>query len=143
MSDRQGDIAALLFMGAGDEFSAAESYVKEKYFSALKDKWPENVETAEAAAWEIYLILPKYKGTTVTVHELDSDGNAVAELVSTENPVLLKCNVSDITPSAKATIRFKGVETVFIPFISLEDGSVSGGDNVYAEDCAKAAKGVG
>jgi hypothetical protein len=137
MSDSPGDIAALLYMGPEDVFAETKPLVQEKYFGKLEGKWPEKVETVQAAPWDYYLFLPKYKDTVVTVSEIDMEGAVVSELISTVNPVLIKCNLSDIAPSVKITARYKDSELSFSPFISLKDGSVLSAEHIYTEDCTK------
>ena len=84
---------------------------------------------------EIYLIVPKYKDTTVKIYEseLTDDGNLEkANLVDTlSEPFIIKCNISDIVPSVILKITHEDRVEEYSPFISLKDGSLVTSDFVY------------
>ncbi len=137
------DLAALLFLGTDDTYDNAKALVQEKYFFDLADKWPTNVDNIEIQPSEIYLLLPKYKDTEMTVYERnimhfsDEGIPLLTEVLATSNPLLLRCNNSDIFPSIEVKIEYNGDITTCKPSISLVDGSVIGGDRIYTEDILK------
>ena len=134
VSDGDSDIAALLFLGGKDQVEASTTALKEAYFSALPGQWPENVESVETDEWqEAYLLLPKYPGTVISVSRLDEEEQLAGELLSTEHPVLLQCNRSDVMPSTEVTITYQERTVTFRPHISLEDGSCVAADGIYTE----------
>ena len=87
----------------------------------------EDITFIDGGGDEWYLILPRYHGTTVTVYTVDLDGNGVAVedelLVETMNPVLIRCNASDIMPSVSVSMRYGDQQFIFLPHINLENGS--------------------
>ena len=134
IADGESDMAALLFLGGKDEAEAGTAAVKEAYFSTLPQQWPEKVDTVETDEWqETYLLLPKYPGTIISVYELDEEEQPAAEMISTENPVLLQCNRSDVMPSTQVTITYQDRAITFRPHISLQDGSCVAAEGIYTE----------
>ncbi len=134
MPDEAGDIAALLFLGCGEEAEAGTAAVKEAYFSGLPGGWPAETERVETEEWqEVYLLLPKYPGTLVTVQRLDVEELPVAELLTTEGPVLLCCNRSDVVPSTQVTVRYGDREIAFKPQLSMKDGSCVAAEGIYTQ----------
>jgi hypothetical protein len=140
VSDDETDLATLLFLGTDETFDEAKALIQAKYFSDLPEQWPERIETVEANSWEIYLLLPKYKDTVMTVYERNmehyenEDVAFLTEIITTGDPVLLKCNFSDIFPSIEIRIEHGEEATVCVPSISNKDGSVMAGERIYTED---------
>lgn len=134
MPDREEDIAALLFLGGRDEAEAGTAAVKKAYFSGLSDGWLEGTERVETEEWqEIYLLLPKYPGVVITIQELDVEELPAATLLTTERPVLLHCNRSDVVPSTQVTVHYGDREITFKPHISLRDGGCEAAQGIYTE----------
>jgi hypothetical protein len=139
VADGETDLAAVFYLGTDNELEGAKAALQSKYFTSLPGKWPEGVESAESQPWEYYLLLPKYVGTVLTVSERDMQKYDKGEpylntILTTENPVLLKCNISDIFPSVEVAVEYGGEKTVCMPHISLKDGTVAAGDRIFAED---------
>lgn len=137
--DAEDDLAALFYLCYGQE--QIEKAVKD-----LLNKYNMPVEKALEIDYEVvnadngdewYLILPKYEESTITVHsvKLNDQGSLEVEkeLITTEKPVLLQCNLSDIIPSSQVTVTFKDKTIVFNPFISLKDGKISEIEGVYTK----------
>lgn len=55
MPDEAGDIAALLFLGCGEEAEAGTAAVKEAYFSGLPGGWPAETERVETEEWQRFI----------------------------------------------------------------------------------------
>ena len=76
---------------------------------------------------ELYLIVPKHEGTTITVREIDTSGgeNIVGdEVMSTNKPLFIMCNPSDLRSNVEIMISYLDMEISFSPYVSLEDGSL-------------------
>ncbi len=143
VSNSGEDIAALFFLGTEKEFPQSKAFLQEKYFSGLDEQWPTELETVETEQWaEIYLLLPKYPDTMITVQSLDTEEQPFAELISTSRPVLLRCNFSDVAASAQVTVKHGEKEVTFKPRISLRGtgNPVIGGEGIYTEDICSAAQ---
>ena len=153
-SDEETDIAALLYLGTEEDYSQSKEFAGEKYFSTLNNKWPKNVETVENYSWDIYLLVPKYENMTITIHALtmeEKDGyeeiDGYAEyydpepLLITGNPVLLKCNGSDIWSSLLVIIEYNNEKIDFAPFLSLkgdpDENAVIATDGIFTVDIMK------
>lgn len=81
---------------------------------------------------EFYLVIPKYKATSIALRQLDltEQGklsqveNLAVENMSVTGPALLAVNISDIYSNAKIILRHRDQVSEFTPFISLKDGSL-------------------
>ena len=80
---------------------------------------------------EVYCLIPLSDSTAKSVirTEMSEDGETadVGDPVFTEvsdAPFILRCNVSDIVPNARVTIRTEDVRVDWEPFLSLEDSHV-------------------
>ena len=81
---------------------------------------------------EFYLVIPKYKATSISLRELEltEQGklsqveNLLVENMSVTGLALLAVNISDIHPNAKIILRHRDQVSEFTPFISLKDGSL-------------------
>ena len=74
---------------------------------------------------ELYLVVPKYEGTIITVNEVDTSGgeNIVGDVVlSTDKPLFIMCNPSDLRSNVEIMITYLDMEITFSPYVSLEDG---------------------
>ena len=136
-ADKQDDLCAILFLGYDAE-SADEAMARlcveypaiDTLFAA------DRITTFDAGGPEEYLILPKLIGTTLTVTQvqLNNDGTLepFGDSVSTEAPLRILANVSDIVPSAQVTVEHGARRICFNPFLSLNDGQIAAVDGVYA-----------
>nr|WP_315024997.1 hypothetical protein [uncultured Aminipila sp.] len=137
--DSKGDLAALFFLGSGQEEI-------EKTAKALLHKYNITEEEASKVAYETvnvdngsewYLIVPKYEGSTIQVDsvKLNDQGSLEVdkELLTTDKPVVLQCNVSDIVPSSQITVTLNDETVVFNPAISLKDGKIVKAEGVFTE----------
>lgn len=87
---------------------------------------------------ECYLLIPKYRNASISLKELElsEDGklkevdNSYLDYISSSGTNLICQNISDITPNAKITIRYRGDVLEFSPSISLKDGSPNLPDGV-------------
>ncbi|MEJ8751467.1 hypothetical protein WKS98_02390 [Lagierella sp. ICN-221743] len=136
--------AFMIYLGSSmDEFSLKEILLKlypwQEVYYEYKDpslllNIRENEETYkhEIMGEEYYLIVPKFKNTTISLKELEiSDGgelkerpNYTLEKISLTGPTVICQNISDTAPNAKITLRYKDDVYEFSPSISLKDGSV-------------------
>ncbi len=92
----------------------------------------------EAAGTELYLVIPR-QDVSLTVYEQSLDDES-ADLTwdkslyvsFTPEPLLLRCNVSDIIPNIGLFMEQTGAEGVqYSPCLSLEDGSLCAHDRIY------------
>lgn len=138
-NDSKEDLAALFFLGCNQEQI-------EKAANGLLDKYKLSKEEAEKIQYdkvnvdngnEWYLILPKYEGSTIQVHsvKLNEQGNLEVdqELLTTDKPVVVQCNISDIVPSSQITVTSEDRSVVFNPAISLKDGNIVEVEGVFTE----------
>ncbi len=138
-ADGEEDIAALFYLGTEKkEIKKTAEELLNTYNIPLEkalDIEYEEVKTDNGREW--YLIVPKYEGTTIQVHSvrLNDQGSLEEdkELTTTDKPVILCCNESDIVPSAQVTVTFKDRKAVFNPSISLKDGKVTENEGVFTK----------
>lgn len=136
--------AFMIYLGSSmDEFSLKEILLKlypwQEVYYEYKDpslllNIRENEETYkhEIMGEEYYLIVPKFKNTTISLKELEISGggelkerpNYTLEKISLTGPTVICQNISDTAPNAKITLRYKDDVYEFSPSISLKDGSV-------------------
>ena len=136
--------AFMIYLGSSmDEFSLKEILLKlypwQEVYYEYKDpslllNIRENEETYkhEIMGEEYYLIVPKFKNTTISLKELEISGggelkerpNYTLEKNSLTGPTVICQNISDTAPNAKITLRYKDDVYEFSPSISLKDGSV-------------------
>lgn len=136
--------AFMIYLGSSmDEFSLKEVLLKlypwQEVYYEYKDpslllNIRENEETFkhEIMGEEYYLLVPKFKNTTISLKELEiSDGgelkerpNYTLEKISLTGPTVICQNISDTAPNAKITLRYKDDVYEFSPSISLKDGSI-------------------
>lgn len=136
--------AFMIYLGSSmDEYSLKDILLKlypwQEVYYEYKDpslllNIRENEETYkhEIMGEEYYLLVPKFKNTTISLKELEiSDGgelkerpNYTLEKISLTGPTVICQNISDTAPNAKITLRYKDDVYEFSPSISLKDGSV-------------------
>ncbi|MEG1782262.1 MAG: hypothetical protein RR253_03325 [Oscillospiraceae bacterium] len=137
-NDSPTDIAAIVFLGrAGDGLERAKKTLGETIFKDIEGNWPKDVaEIATENGDELYLLLPKYEGTKIVINAvvMDDKGELAIkeELINTDKPILLTCNVSDIIPSAQMTVTYGEKTAVIMPGLSLKDGSVLSAEFIYS-----------
>lgn len=136
--------AFMIYLGSSmDEYSLTEVLSKlypwqEVYYEyedpSLLLNLNENEETSEyeIMGQEYYLLIPKFKNTSIALKELEiSDGgelkektNYTLEKMSLTGPTVICQNISEIAPNAKIILRYRDDVYEFSPSISLKDGSV-------------------
>ena len=120
------DVCAVIFLGYGQNFSAlAES----NQFKAFCTQYPSLQKmtkcTVETEGDEFYYIIPRYSNATVTLHEYRFDIENMEELVGKAlykggaEPLLVRCNLSDIHPNTSVSITGGGQSVTFNPTSSL------------------------
>ena len=134
--DGENDLCAVLFLGY-DEASANDAVARlcseyDVIHEMFKNR---DVVTFDAHGGEQYLILPKFVATTVAVTEVQMDESGtlqpVGDPLTTEAPLRVLCNYSDIMPSTEITVQYGSQSITFSPFISLKDGVLSEIDGAY------------
>lgn len=136
--------AFIIYLGSSlDEYSLKEVLAKlypwqEVYYEyedpPLLLNLNKNEETSEyeIMGQEYYLLIPKFKNTTISLMELEiSDGgelkektNYTLEKMSLTGPTVICQNISEIAPNAKIVLRYNDDIFEFSPSLSLKDGSV-------------------
>lgn len=94
----------------------ADSYLEEEYSLVFME------------GGELYVIIPKYEGTTITVRSVDTKGaeNVVGKVADTTNNTLfVMCNPSDLRSNVEITVTYRDMESIFSPSISLKDGTLN------------------
>lgn len=142
--------AFMIYLGSSmDEYSLKDVLLKlypwqEVYYEyddpSLLLNIRENEETFkhEIMGEEYYLLIPKFKNTTISLKELEiSDGgelkevpNYTLEKISLTGPTVICQNISDTAPNAKIVLRYEDDVYEFSPSISLKDGSIMLPDEV-------------
>lgn len=116
-------VGAAAFIGYSREDYDTEDILKLLALPLERD----DVTVIDAGGDEWYFILPRYHDSVITLHTVTPDGNGVlvedALLVETMQPLLIRCNSSDILPSVMVTIDEGGNKTLFYPYVSLENGA--------------------
>jgi len=133
--DKKDDLCAVLFLGA-DEAQIEERFAQlQAAYDLPLSLTDQDIVGFDAGGDERYLILPKHRGTVVTLAavELEDGGDLTPAggQMTTALPVLLRCNPSDIMPSALVTVKAEEQTITFSPYISLKDGSVAAIESVY------------
>ncbi|WP_312649614.1 hypothetical protein [Aminipila sp.] len=137
--DSEEDLAALFFLGCGqEEIEKTAKELLNKYNMTEEEAAKVEYETVKVDdGSEHYLIVPKYEGSTIQVHsvKLNDQGNLQVdkELLLTDKPVVVQCNISDIVPSAQITVTSEDKSVVFNPAISLKDGNIVKIEGVFTE----------
>lgn len=87
-------------------------------------------QVVEQPGNEVYCVVPASKEDRVTVRtydalsDTDTAGDALYESAD-GSPVCLRGNVSDIMPNLEVVVSGDNGDTIYQPFLSLRDGSVS------------------
>ena len=129
-TNEAGCYSAVAYLGNADE---VESLLQNS--SAAKD-YPfigefADVQRISAEGEDVYCIVPAhYNDTyvTVTALSMDSSGNLVTGKTLYSGwgePIILRCNISDIMPNVLVTITNGNSTYRFSPYISLRDGSLA------------------
>lgn len=132
--DNKKNLGALYCVGRND--SEKETQLPEflKKNNLEESDFDTVIDTPDS---EWYVIIPKYAGTTIKIEQVSLDDNGKfkvdSELATTEKPVLLSCNPSDIVPSVLVTMTYKDQTLEFNPSLSLEDGSICKIEGMYSE----------
>ena len=111
-----------VFLGYGKDFSSIAGTEKFKAFSERFPSLKQVTEfTVEAEGDEVYYIIPRHKDATVAVHDYKFDiermeGTIGKELYSGGNePILVRCNISDIHQNTSVTVTGNGKSVTFHP----------------------------
>ena len=123
---KEGGLCAVLFLGYGNFFATIlqTNDFKEfcKRFPALQKA---TAFTAETEGDEVYYIIPRHSDATVTVHEYKFDIEAMKESIGKElyrggsEPILIRCNLSDMHPNTSVTVTGNGKSVTFNPMSGL------------------------
>lgn len=126
-------VASLGYVEATD-FSDIAVYVEANGFG---DEYPFLLDVGEdhfasLEGGELYAVVPADDSVTVTVHETFMDENndympTVGEEVlsfTDGQPLLLRCNVSEIVPNVLLTLEKDGTTVEYSPCMSMRDGSL-------------------
>lgn len=121
-------LLGLIYIGGSED--SYDYTIVDKYYTKAEQ---EGFITAELGGEELYLVIPRYNSETyLNKLEMTENGETKKELyMMSMPPFFVKCNVSDIFANAEITFNYKGKEYIYIPYISLKDGSVVVEDFVY------------
>lgn len=135
----QNNLGALVFLGGGldkKELEQKKQELLDDYVTNVKD-----IPFYDYGGPEFFCIIPHYVGSEVTIKrsELSEQGELVEKetLVTTEKPIIVKCNESDLYSNVTIIIDYKDESTTFAPFVSLKDGSVMPADKMDVLDLRK------
>lgn len=122
---QEGELGAVALVGfSEDVFSEDILRVFYAYDARYNDFSGGSIGGAEAEGNEVYLIIPRWSDTVISVTEL-VEGAAGEQLYSDIGmPFLLRCNLSDLYPNTLVTFTSSQGTLTFSPSISLMDGSV-------------------
>ena len=118
----ENDLCAIISLGYGNDFStfAETDRFKEfcKQFPSLKNM---TAFTVEAEGDEIYYIIPRYSDASFIVNEYNFDIETLVETMGKElyrgvgEPILIRCNISDIHPNTAITVTRNDKSVTFSP----------------------------
>ncbi|MDD2595723.1 MAG: hypothetical protein PHD11_07925 [Bacteroidales bacterium] len=117
------DVAAVAFIGYFSDTDKALEKASALY--GVDARW------VEMEGDECYLIVPRTPEATIQVSEYSYDIVTDTEIIGDElyqgdeAPVLVRCNISDITANCRITITHEGTKAVFIPQLNLMDGTIN------------------
>ena len=122
----ENDLCAVLFIGYSKDFSAL---AETEGFRAFCEQFPSLQKmtkfTVETEGDEVYYIIPRHRGASVIVHEYKFDIENMEEIVGKElyrggaEPVLIRCNFSDIHPNTFITVTENDKSVTFNPMSSM------------------------
>ena len=122
-----GELCAVAYLGYYEESAIGE--MTSPYTSTFHQlEGPDFGPFVMLEGYEVYLIIPRYIGSTITVNEYSSMKDEAGEVVYTtadyENYLVVVCNFSDLHSNSLITVTFGENSTSFSPFLSGMDGSV-------------------
>lgn len=122
-------LCSLIYLGSTIDMPLEDYCEKYNSFS-----WIQNAEICTVNGEDAYLLIPKYEGTVITVQPYEATEDKKQEAVlTTESPLLLECNTSDIQSNSWITLDTPEGKCEFTPFISLRDGMVEAADTVFVQ----------
>ena len=123
----EGELGGIAFLGyANNVYDEAILREHDRYNAKYGYFNEGDISFLESEGDEIYLIIPRYLGSRVTVEEYnDEDGKRGTILLDTAvAPFMFRCNLSDIHPNSLITLRSHDEEFSFNPCVSLMDSSI-------------------
>ena len=124
---QEGEMGAIAYMGYNTSILADNiMWEYNRYHEMYEYFNGGDIIIAETEGSEVYLIIPRWDDTKVTVHAYDNINDKVGELIYENSaiPFLLQCNMSDLHPNTLVTFHSAMGEFSFSPLISLVDGSI-------------------
>lgn len=138
------NLGALVFMGASlteKEIEQRKQQILDEYLTDVnesKENKNEEFTINDCGGEELFCIVSHYVDSSITVEraELSDDGELEAKetLVTSDKPIIIQCNESDLYSNVIITIKHKEDSVTFSPFISLMDGSVTPVDRLEVID---------
>ena len=116
------DLCAVVFLGYGSDFS---SFSQTENFEANCKRFPSLEKMSEFAVEtegdEVFYIIPRYADATIAVHQYNFDIEKERETIGKKfyqggfEPILLRCNFSDLHPNTLVTVTGNGENVEFNP----------------------------
>ena len=116
------DLCAVVFLGYGNDFS---SFSQTENFEANCKRFPSLEKITEFAVEtegdEVFYIIPRYADATIAVHQYNFDIEKERETIGKKfyqggfEPILLRCNLSDLHPNTLVTVTGNGENVEFNP----------------------------
>jgi len=118
---QDGELCAVAFLGYAGTLHDADMY---PVYDAFEAQYPgltaeNNCTWFQTVGQEVYLIIPRYSDTLLTVTIFSEDGEESKFLQAA--PLFLQCNESDIMGNSRITLEHQGTTCSFSPRISLDD----------------------
>ncbi len=133
------NLGVLVFLGGGlteKELGQSKQQVIDEYLTDVDE-----IPFYNYGGPEIFCVIPHYVGSSITVKrsELTEQGELVAKetLDTSDKPMIIQCNESDLYSNVMITIKYNDKSTTFTPYISLKDGSVMPADKMEVIDLTK------
>ena len=123
----EGELGGIAFLGYADNVYDEAILREHDRYNAEYGYFTEgDISFLESEGDEIYLIIPRYLGSRVTVEEFNAeDGRRGTILLDTAvAPFMFRCNMSEIHPNSLITLRSQDEEFSFCPCIDLADNSI-------------------
>ena len=119
---KENAICAVVFLGYGSDFTTLSTTNNFKTFAQRLPSLQKMTEfTVKTEGDEVYFIIPRYANATITVNEYQLNIESGKEIIGKKlyqgdaEPILLKCNLSDLHPNTSVTITGNRESVTFNP----------------------------
>ena len=125
----ENQLGAIAFLGYGkDELNKNLKQYSDFYKEDLPLEWLKTRTIINAGGDEAYLIIPR-KSAQLSINKVNIDtafNTTIGDwLLTTQEPVIVFCNISDLVSNIEVTICLEKISQTFSPRVSLKDGKIN------------------